>query len=229
LKKDSKAITWVPGFDGLSRENLEKIEAISTIRTFGKGETIFLEGDPGEGFYVVIRGRVKIYKASPEGKEAILHICCPGDHFGQVAVYAARTFPAGAEALETSKLLFLPRDAFVELMGKEPSLALNMLSVLSMRLRELTAQVESLALKEVPGRLASYLLYLSEKQEGGKRVVLDSSKSNLASMLGTTPETLSRIFSDFSSRGYIRVSQGEITLVNESDLKRLARQGRFGN
>ncbi len=222
-----KFIAQVPGFNGLSEEDLGKIEAISVLKGFKKGETVFVEGEEGNGFYVVVTGRVKIFKVSPDGKEAILHICRTGDHFGQVAVYAGKTFPAGAEALVDSDLLFFPRQAFVHLIGSEPSVALNMLSVLSMRLRELTAQVESLALKEVPGRLASYLLYLSEKQEGAERIALGSSKSQLASMLGTTPETLSRILSDFSLRGFIRNSRGEVLLLNRLGLENLAEQGRF--
>ena len=220
-------IAQVPGFDGLSKEDLGKIETISVLRAFKKGETVFVEGEEGNGFYVVVSGRVKIFKVSPDGKEAILHICRTGDHFGQVAVYAGKTFPAGAEALVGSDLLFFPRQAFVSLISSEPSVALNMLSVLSMRLRELTAQVESLALKEVPGRLASYFLYLSEKQEGAQRITLGSSKSQLASILGTTPETLSRIFSDFSSRGFISDNRGEVLLLDQQGLEILAEQGRF--
>jgi len=220
-------IAQVPGFDGLSKEDLGKIEAISVLKGFKKGETVFVEGDEGNGFYVVVRGRVKIFKVSPDGREAILHICRAGDHFGQVAVYAGKTFPAGAETLAESDLLFFPRQAFISLISSEPSVALNMLSVLSMRLRELTVQVESLALKEVPGRLASYLLYLSEKQGGAQRIALGSSKSQLASILGTTPETLSRIFSDFSSRGFIRNSRSEVQLLDHKGLESLAEQGRF--
>ena len=220
-------IAQVPGFDGLSEDDLGKIEAISVLRGFKKGESVFVEGDEGNGFYVVVKGRVKIFKVSPDGKEVILHICRAGDHFGQVAVYAGKTFPAGAETLVESDLLFFPRQAFVDLIGREPSIALSMLSVLSMRLRELTAQVENLALKEVPGRLASYLLYLSEKQDQGRHIVLGSSKSQLASILGTTPETLSRIFSDFSTRGFIRDNRGEVLLLNHQGLECLAEQGRF--
>lgn len=222
-----KIIAQVPGFDGLSTEDLGKIEAISVLRCFKKGETVFVEGEEGNGFYVVVRGRAKIFKVSPDGKEVILHICRAGDHFGQVAVYAGKTFPASAETLVESDLLFFPREAFVNLISNEPSLSLSMLAVLSMRLRELTAQVESLALKEVPGRLASYLLYLSDKQEGKQSIALGSSKSQLASMLGTTPETLSRILSGFSSRGFIRNSRGEVLLLNRQGLENLAEQGRF--
>lgn len=220
-------IAQVPGFDGLSREDLLKVESVSVLRTFKKGETVFVEGDEGDGFYVVARGRVKVFKVTPDGKEAILHICRAGDHIGQAAVYAGKTFPAGAEALVESDLFFFPRQAFVDLVGKDPSIALKMLAVLSARLRELTAQVEGLALKEVPGRLAGHLLRLSQKQGGALRFTLGSSKAEIAGMLGTTPETLSRIFSDLSARGLIRDCCGEVLLLKPKDLETLAEQGRF--
>lgn len=228
MKKSGDILARVPGFRGLPPEDLEKIESIAIVRTYRKGEVIFSEEDDGDGFFVVAKGRVKVLKVSPEGREVILHVCGVGDHFGQVAVYAGRTFPAGAEALAQSELLFFPRQAFLELIGREPNVALSMLSVLSIRLRELTMQVENLALKEVPGRLASYLLYLAEKQNDRERVTLDTSKAHLASMLGTTPETLSRILSDMAVRGLIGVDRREVTLRDSAALEDLAEQGRYG-
>lgn len=229
MKKSGDILSRVPGFRGLPPEDLEKIESIAIVRKYQKGEVIFSEGEDGDGFFVVVKGRVKVLKVSPEGKEVILHVCGVGDHFGQVAVYAGRTFPAGAEALVSSELLFFPRQAFLELIRREPGLALSMLSVLSIRLRELTMQVENLALKEVPGRLASYLLYLAEKQEAPGAVTLDTSKGQLASMLGTTPETLSRILSDMAARGLISVDRRDVTLLDQEGLEELAEQGRYGD
>lgn len=223
----NRIVSRIPGFDGLSPVDLGKISKMAILRSFRKGEAIFEEGQEATGFYVVVKGRVKIFKMSPEGKEAILHICKPGDHFGQVAVYSGKRFPASAETLATSEILFLPREKFLQLLTSEPSLALDMLSVLSARLRELTAQVESLALKEVPGRLAGYLLYLSEKQGGIERVTLGSSKSQLAGILGTTPETLSRILTDLASRGFLRNGKGEVVLQDLQALETLAEMGRL--
>lgn len=228
MKKSGDILARVPGFEGLPREDLEKVESIAIVRKYRKGEVIFSEGDDGDGFFVVVKGRVKVLKVSPEGKEVILHVCGVGDHFGQVAVYAGRTFPAGAEALVETELLFFPRQAFLELISREPNVALSMLSVLSIRLRQLTMQVENLALKEVPGRLASYLLYLAEEQEAPGAVTLDTSKGQLASMLGTTPETLSRIFADMSARGLIGVDRREVVLLDPEALEELAQQGRYG-
>ena len=126
-----------------------------------------------------------------------------------------------------SCLLFFPKAAFVDLISKNPSLALNMLAVLSMRLRQFTVQVENLSLKEVPGRLAAYLLLLSREQKDRNAVTLNISKGQLASLLGTIPETLSRIFTKMSSRDLIEVDGRNIRLLDPDGLEELAEYGKI--
>ncbi|MBU1138348.1 MAG: Crp/Fnr family transcriptional regulator [Proteobacteria bacterium] len=206
-------------FGGLPPQYLDEIEKITVVKEYGRGESIFFEGDPGIGFYMVAKGRVKIFKTSLSGKEQILHIFGSGEPFGEVPVFHGNPFPANALALEKTSLLFFPRKDFVNLVHAMPSLALNMLAVLSMRLRRFTAQIENLSLKEVPARLADYLLYLSEEQGNEKYVELEISKGQLASLLGTIPETLSRIFSKMSDEGLIRVEGKKISLLDREGLQ----------
>lgn len=215
-------------FSDLSADQQEQIKAIIQEHSFDKGETIFWEGEEGIGFYIVAQGMVKIYKVSSEGKEQILHIYGPGQPFGEVPVFAGKNFPANAQAVEKSRLLFLPRRAFIELISRQPSLALNMLAVLSMRLRQFTVQIENLSLKEVPGRLASYLIYLSDEQQSLRQVTLPISKGQLASLLGTIPETLSRIFSKMTTQGLITVQGATITIKDRPALDQLSVSGRLG-
>ena len=186
-------IARVPLFEGLPPAQLEDLAMIVTDQVFQKGQTIFSEGEDGNGFFVVISGRVKIFKLSAEGKEQILHFFGPGEPFGEVPVFAGQHFPAHAEAMEETRVFFFPRKSFVDLIKRNPSLALNMLAVLSKRLRRFTALIDDLSLKEVPGRLAAYLLYLSDQNKGAKELDLTITKAQLASLLGTIPETLSRI------------------------------------
>ncbi len=206
-------------FGGMSTEHLDEIENISVLKEYGRGETIFFEGDPGNGFYMVATGRVKIYKTSPAGKEQILHIFGPGEPFGEVPVFHGQPFPANAMALEKSRLIFFQRKDFVELVHTMPSLVMNMLAVLSMRLRRFATQIENLSLKEVPARLAGYLLYLSGEQGSVEQVELQISKGQLASLLGTIPETLSRIFAKMSDEGLIRVEGKRIILLDREGLE----------
>ncbi len=227
MKNISLVVSGIPLFAGLSKSHLSEIESLAVVKKYAKGEIVFSEGDEGDGFYVVAEGQVKIYKASTDGKEKILHIFGPGEPFGEVPVFTGRAFPANAVALTNASLLFFPKRTFVDLIAKNPSLALAMLGVLSKRLREFTIQIEHLALKEVPGRLASYLIYISKEQESAKSVELDISKGQLASLLGTIPETLSRIFSKMSSMGLVEVDGKTIWLLDREGLKELAETGKI--
>ena len=222
-----KIISETPLFGGLSAEQLEKIKRIAVGKTYDRGQPIFWEGDDGTGFYIVVNGKVKVYKVSPEGKEQILHIYGPGQPFGEVPVFTGDLFPASAQAVVKSRLLFFPRQGFIDLISANPSLALNMLAVLSVRLRQFTVQVENLSLKEVPGRLATYLIYLTKEQHNTTTVNLPLSKGQLASLLGTIPETLSRIFSKMSSQGLIEVRGSQIHLLQLEGLEELSVNGRL--
>ncbi|KJR96789.1 MAG: transcriptional regulator [Desulfobulbaceae bacterium BRH_c16a] len=201
-------------FEGLPQQQIDDIDDLAVEKTYQRGETIFFEGDKGIGFFMVGEGKVKIFKVSPAGKEHILHIFGEGEPFGEVPVFHGQPYPATAEAIVKTKTFFFPRDRFVLLVEANPSIALNMLAVLSMRLRRFASQIESLSLKEVPARLANYLLYLSQEQGGREEVELDISKGQLASLLGTIPETLSRIFAKMSEEGLIRVNGRNISLLD---------------
>ena len=215
----------VPVFRGLPAEQLKDLKAISVDKIVHRGECIFMEGDEGDGFYVLIAGRIKIFKISPEGKEQILHIFGPGEPFGEVPVFAGERFPANAEAVEKSRLFFFPRKIFTGLIGRNPSLALNMLAILSKRLRRFTRLVDDLSLKEVPGRLAAYLLYLSEKERGSRHLRLPISKGQLASLLGTIPETLSRILKRMNALGLIETEGSRIKILDLEGLEGLVESG----
>lgn len=227
MKKLLDIISGVPSFSGLPENQLEEIKDIAVDRHFNRGEIIFSDGDEGNGFFVVVEGLVKIFKASLDGKEQILHIYGPGEPFGQVAVYAGRSYPASAQAIARSHVLFFPRAAFVDLITRIPSLAMNMLAVLSKRLREFTVQVENLSLKEVPGRLAGYLIYLADEQGKDDTITLSISKGQIASLLGTIPETLSRIFARMTELNLIEMDGRNIKLLNRSGLEELAELGRM--
>jgi CRP-like cAMP-binding protein len=216
-------VARIPLFQGLAREQYGDLARTVVDQVFKRGESIFSEGEEGTGFYVVLSGRVKIFKLSPEGKEQILHIFGPGEPFGEVAVFTGRRFPAHAEALEETRAFFLPRKDFVDLIRKDPSLALNMLAVLSQRLHRFSGLIENLSLKEVPGRLAAYLLFLGEGKKESDDLTLEISKNQLASLLGTIPETLSRILARMIREGFIE-SGGprKIRILDRKNLEELA-------
>ena len=218
MHKKKETIVGSVLFKGLQDAQLERIAEISHEKNYKRGESIFFEGDEATGFYVVAEGKIKIFKMSPDGREQILHIFGPGEPFGEVPVFHGQPFPANAVTMAPSALLFFPRREFVDLVASTPSLALSMLAMLSLRLRRFASQVESLSLKEVPGRLAAHLVYLAEEQGRTDWVVLDIPKGQLASLLGTSPETLSRIFARMSEEGLIRVHGKKIELLDYDEL-----------
>lgn len=226
MKKSLDFISTIPLFNGLPEDQIAAIKQITIEKQVNKGQIIFSEGDQGKGFFVVAEGRVKVFKVSTEGKEQILHIFGRGQPFGEVPVFEGQRFPANAQAIEKTRVLFFPRAAIVNLIAANPSLALNMLAVMSKKLRQFAVQIENLSLKEMPARLASYLIYLAEEQAQDEVVTLKISKGQLASLLGTIPETLSRIFAKLSGQNLIRVDGKKITLLDRSALEDLAEYGK---
>lgn len=176
---------------------------------------------------MVEKGKIKVYKLSFEGKEHILHIYGPGHLFGEVPAFAGNNFPASSMALEKTDIIFLPREKVVDLITTTPGLAMNLLADLSMRLRDFTIQIENLSLKEVPARLAAYILTLSKEQKNQKQIRLPISKTQLSNLIGTTPETVSRIFKKMSDASLVEVKAKDITIKDMDGLEDLSESGRL--
>jgi len=222
MKRITEHIASIPLFQGLSGEYHDELAMIVVDQEFQRGGLIFSEGDAGTGFYVIIVGRVKIFKLSFDGKEQILHILGPGEPFAEVAVFTGSTYPANAVALEKSRLFFFPRKAFAELIANQPALAMKMLATLSLRLKQFAHMIEALSLKEVPGRLAAYILVDSKQNSTEQTIKLTVSKTQLASLLGTIPETLSRILAKMNRQGLIDIEGSTITILDRDGLTALA-------
>jgi CRP/FNR family transcriptional regulator len=212
----------VPLFKGLPADQLGRIAGIGVTKTYKRGEAVFSDFDAANGFYVPMRGRIKIFKLSRQGKEQVLHIMGFQEPFGEAAVFSGGKFPANAQAIEESLLIFFPAPAFLELVRQDPSLAMNMLALLSRRLHQFADLVEQLSLKEAPGRLASYLVYLSDRGGGADLVELDIPKALLANVLGALPETLSRVLGKMAAEGLIEVEGRRIRLLERKKLEALS-------
>ena len=186
---------------------------------------IFFEGAKAKGLFVVLSGQVKIYKASPEGKEQILHVLGPGEPFAEVPVFQGVNYPANAMAIAPSSVLFIEKTVLTRLMERDTGLALAMLAALSQRLRQMAGMIGQLTLRELPARLASYLLLRAEEQ--GQAVVhLDISKGHLAGLLGSTREALSRALAKLEDAGLIAMDNRAITILDALQLAALS-EGEF--
>lgn len=208
------ALKRCPLFAGTNDVDLDYLARICRVREVGKGEVLFSEGEEASGFYVLAEGKVKIYKLSPEGKERILHIVHPVGTFAEAAIFGNGQYPAYAEPLEKSLLLFFPKRELLGLLHEHVQIAINMIGGLSRFLRQFTTQIEELTFKDVPARLARYLLDVAGEE--GSRVELPISKSQLASNLGTVSETLSRTFRKLSDDEILEV-RGKIIDIHDRD------------
>jgi CRP/FNR family transcriptional regulator len=215
-----------PLFAGLKEEDLKKIRTIASPKQVGKKEILFSDGEEAKGFYVILSGKIKLYKISSEGKEQILHVVSTPDAFAEAALFHEGSYPAFAEALIDSQLLFFPKRDFIQLIERNPQLSINMIVSLSHFLRRFASLIEELSLKEVSSRIAKYLIDLSLKsaKEGKipKAVELDLSKTQLASKLGTISETLSRTLAKMKAKGIIDVEKNKISILNREALEELA-------
>ncbi|MFP3937541.1 MAG: Crp/Fnr family transcriptional regulator [Phycisphaerae bacterium] len=214
-------LTRAPLFSALDDSALSELLRDCPVRSVAEGEAIFQPGRAAEKFYVVLEGSVKIFQLSPQGQEQTLHLYGPGCTFGEAAMFAGGDYPAWARAVEDARVLEVPRAVLERAMCDRPELTLGMLAGLSAKLREFAGLIEQLSLKDVPSRVASALL---TEADGRREFRLQRTKRQLASQLGTTPETLSRSLGKLSDAGYIQVKGRTVTIHDADALRRLAQQ-----
>ncbi len=211
----------IPFFSDMPEDDLEKIKSIVIDKKYSKRAHVFSEGQEADGFYFVNSGKVKIFKLSPEGKEHVLHICGAGEMFAEAAMFSGKAYPAYAETIAESSLLFIQKKKFLELIKNDPEISIKMLGALSTKLRKFAATIEDLSLKEVSARLARYLIELADKNKSNK-FKLDMKKTDLALKLGTVSETLSRTLKKLKDKGVIDSDKNQITALDMESLNEIA-------
>jgi len=221
-RRDVATVRRTPLFASVGDDELRALlEACRTI-DFRAGQQVFRATGKAEGFYVILSGRVKVYKLSPRGEEQILHLYGPGETFAEAAMWAVARYPAHAEVVADAKLLAVSRSALKKAIARNAELALNMMAGLSAKLMEFNELIEQLSLREAPARLGRALLELS-RQAGAETIRLEQTKRQLAAQIGTAAETLSRTLRRLSASGLIRVRGREITILDREGLELLAR------
>lgn len=221
---DARELQLSPLFAGLEPDQLSKILSIARPIEAGRRELLFREGDPAQGIFVLLAGSVKIYKLSADGKEHILHVVRPGQAFAEAAIFMPRGYPAYAEALQKSKVLFLPKDPFLKLLRDEPGVSLNIIATLSRYLKQFADRIEDLSLKDVSARLARWLLQTSN-DKGRDFWDLEITKGELASQIGTVSETLSRTLRKFKEAGLIQVRGRFVKILDRAAVAEVAERG----
>jgi len=205
-------------FSDLSDSELERVFRLMEEKSYSRGEIILNQEDEGDSLFVIIKGRVKIFLLAEDGREVILSIMKPGDFFGEMSLLDGKPRSASASALEPSDLLVLKRDGFVSVITVSAGIALKIMSEMSSRLRNADERIGSLSLLDVYGRVARVLLQLA-KSEGKtcpEGVVIESlpTHHDIASMVGSSRETVSRVLGDLSRRGYLTLT-GRKAVIHE--------------
>jgi CRP/FNR family transcriptional regulator len=213
-------------FRKVGPDDRQRLVSVARLATYARGEVIFREGDPGEIFFTVTQGRVKVFKMLPTGKDVILEIFGAGDPLGAIAAYEGRPFPASAAALEDTTCLLLPRGAFFALLEERPSLVRGLLLGMTQRLIQLTNRVAELSGTRIEARLARLFLKLADTsgrpERGGVFVPLALSRQELADMTGTTIETCIRIMSRWGKQEVLLTEKEGFLVRNREALEEAA-------
>jgi len=198
------------------------VASIGTLQSFQAGDLLFADGDECQGSYLILEGQVKVFKYAETGREQIMGMLGPGEYLAGVPAFDGRRYSANAVALEPLKVLFLPREPFLELLRRDPTLSFNLLTIFSHHLRRFAQLIETLSLKEVSGRIATYLLLLSHQSGNSEVVELAITKAQLAAFIGTVPETLSRVLQKMGRDGLLKLDGNTITILDFQELTALA-------
>lgn len=192
-------------------------------RQYRAGTIIFHQDDPGTTLHIITGGLVKLVLASPEGREVTVGIVGAGDFFGDLSLLDGGPRSASAVTLEPTETLTLDREPFVAILARHPEVANGLLTTLGNRLRRTDALIQDILFLDLPGRIAKQLLALADergvRQGGGVRIDLRLSQTELASIIGTTRESVNRCLNAFADRGFIAIDRDAITILNREGLR----------
>jgi CRP/FNR family transcriptional regulator/CRP/FNR family cyclic AMP-dependent transcriptional regulator len=209
----------VPLFSGLAEEDLESLIGVATRRKFPKDAVIFFEHDLGDALFMILSGRVKVTILSDDGREIILAMLSDKDFFGEMSLLDNEPRSATAIAMQETEMVVLHQKDFLSIVEKRPRVLLNLLAVLSSRLRKANQQIGNLALHDVYGRVARVLLEMASESgirgEDGRVAFRRPTHQEIANMIGATRETVSRMISDLHRQGYIEIS-GKNVIIHDA-------------
>jgi CRP/FNR family cyclic AMP-dependent transcriptional regulator len=227
ISEKTEYLRSTPIFSSLDDGELAELAPLVIERRLKKDTAIFHEHDPAAAFYLVKHGRVKIFKPSREGREQILAILGEGQIFGDVPVFDGGPYPASAATMDDSEIYLIRSDDFRALLLRHPDIALKVIKVLGQRLRQAMELVRDLSFKQAPHRLAGLLLKLAREQhkslEDGVKVNLSMSRQEIAEVVGTSRETVTRELKKMEHAGLIGIERRIVTIIDKKRLKNWAR------
>src|SRR6195256_1606379 len=215
-----------PYFCDLDPEAFDQLCRYAKHTTLKRGAAICSKGDPGNSLYAVISGTVKISTSSADGRSAIFNLIGPGEIFGEVALLDGLARTADATAHTNCEIFVIDRREFIPFVKSQPALAMKFIELLCMRLRWTSDQVEQVILQNLPGRLASALIRLTEKHKlgpGGRTIAIN--QQEISEMVGMTRESINKQLRVWAARKWVRLEHGAIVVLNAEPLQEIAEAG----
>ena len=215
-----------PIFRDLEPEAFDQLCRYAKHSTLKRGATICSKGDPGNSLFAVISGTVKISISSADGRNAILNLIGPGEIFGEVAVLDGQARTADATANTNCEIFVIDRREFLPFVRSQPALAMKFIELLCTRLRWTSDQVEQVILQNLPGRLASALIRLTEKHKpapGGRTIAI--TQQEISEMVGMTRESINKQLRVWAARKWVRLEHGAIVVLEAEPLQAIVEAG----
>ena len=216
-------LATVPLFRDLDAGETARFAQLVRERSYPRGSVIVFEDDPGDAFFVVRQGRVKVVLIAPDGREVILGLLGVGEHFGELALIDDQPRSAHVVAMEDAQLLILRREDFRRRVEENPAVAWALLLELSRRLRRADEKIGALVLLDVPGRIA-HLLLEAAVEAGAPLIEKPLTHQTIAHLIGASRETVSRALREFVDHGWIATERRRIRLLDRGALERRAQQ-----
>ncbi len=202
----------IPLFSGLDEAELHALFNHASVRAFPKNSIVINDGDESDSLYVIISGRVKVFLMDEKGKEIILNFQSAGEYFGELSLLDQVCRSASVITLEPCQFIIISKAAFMRCISSHPEIALRVIRDLTSRLRSLTDEVKGFALLDVYGRLSRILLKLAEPRDGALVIERAPSRKDLASMVGSSREMVTRIIKGLEEGGHITVTGKTIVI-----------------
>lgn len=205
-------------FEDLDDATLRRVAERFVPRSYPEGTLLFSAGQEARGLYVILEGRVRIFRTSPEGREQIIHMEVPGRPVAELPLFDGGPYPASAMTSEPSRLAFLPRADFEYLYRNNPDIAEAVIRGLGRRLRHLVQVTQTLAFRDVAARLAMLLARYAEMHgttEGAAEFTLERTQEEIAMEIGTARESVSRAFKQLKTRGLVDLLEGNRVRIHD--------------
>lgn len=221
--KNTEMLVQIPFFSGLAEGDLKKIAGITLERRYKKNMIIFMEGEPGDAFYYIKSGKIKVFRTYEDGREHIIHIFSEGDVFGEATLFNDVSYPASASVYEDAAVGVIKNSELEALIKENPDLALKLIKLLCRKLILTQQKIKDLTFKDVFSRTASQIFKLGndygKRVSSGLLVDMPLSRQELAEMVGTTRETISRVISKFKKEKSLSEENDRIVIIDEDKLR----------